>query len=282
MQNRSLYIYPHIAIGLLLGLIFYFTFTPILKVDSYVMVLKSSLTATLYLVALLLIEATVMSQAFAKLESKQLVINYIGLALLFVLITVGGGLLLSRWIWDDLKELFYPSIGIEVVLSLLIFTSALLCYLRIFTTTDAASLSEIDEESGPNCVDEVELPNKEEIVVSPTLTTTEYIERITVKDGQKIDIIPISDILQIQANGDYVLIQTLEKKFIKEQTMKSLEEQLPTDQFVRIHRSNIVNVSYIARVEQYGKQSQLLKMQNGLQIKISVSGYKRLKEVLGL
>lgn len=281
MQNRSLYIYPHIAIGLLLGLIFYFTFTPILKVDSYVMMFKSSLTAALYLVALLLVEATVVSQAFAKLEPKQQVINYIGLAVLFLLITVGGGLLLSRWIWNDLKEFFYPIIGIEVVVSLLIFTTALLCYLRIFTATNAVDPSEIDEEQSLDCVDDKESPNKE-IVTLPTLTTTEYIERITVKDGQKIDIIPISDILQIQANGDYVLIQTLEKKFIKEQTMKSLEEQLPADQFVRIHRSNIVNVAYIARVEQYGKQSQLLKMQNGLQIKISVNGYKRLKEVLGL
>ena len=91
-----------------------------------------------------------------------------------------------------------------------------------------------------------------------------------------------TEVLYLQADGDYVQIITAQGKYLKEQTMKSFEEQLPENQFVRVHRSVIVNVEMISRIELYEKQNQLLTLKNGQQIKTSPSGYKALRMVLNL
>lgn len=111
---------------------------------------------------------------------------------------------------------------------------------------------------------------------------SEQIEHVAVKNGQKIDIIPIAEIIHLQAEGDYVMIHSTKGRFLKEQTMKSFELQLPSNRFVRVHRSNIINIDYIAQIELYEKQSQIIKLKNGTQVKISSNGYKQLKKVLGL
>ncbi|MDR1552046.1 MAG: LytTR family transcriptional regulator DNA-binding domain-containing protein [Prevotellaceae bacterium] len=112
-------------------------------------------------------------------------------------------------------------------------------------------------------------------------TDVEKLEHIAVKSGQNIHVIIVSDILYLQAFGDYVHIFTDSGKYLKEQTMKYFETNLP-QQFVRIHRSYIVNIKAISRIELYEKQSQLLTLKNGHQIKISSTGYKLLKQKLNL
>lgn len=107
------------------------------------------------------------------------------------------------------------------------------------------------------------------------------IDRISVKDGSRIHIIPLSDLVYIEASGDYMTLFTAGKQFIKEQTMKSLASQLPPG-FVRIHRSIIVNSAFIARIELYEKQSYRLRLKNGQYLKVSAGGYKLLKEQLML
>ena len=87
------------------------------------------------------------------------------------------------------------------------------------------------------------------------LPQEESIDRITVKDGSRIHIIKVEDLLYIQACGDYATLVTSDGEYIKEQTMKNFETHLPADNFVRIHRSSIVNVTQISRVEQYGKET---------------------------
>jgi hypothetical protein len=109
----------------------------------------------------------------------------------------------------------------------------------------------------------------------------EYVKRFTVRNGQKIKFIPIEDILYLQADGDYVAIYTAEGHWLKEQTMKYAEEQLPPDRFIRIHRSYIVNVNRISRIERYGEQQQVI-LHNGMKIKISAAGYRTLRQQLGL
>lgn len=86
------------------------------------------------------------------------------------------------------------------------------------------------------------------------LPQEESIDRITVKDGSRIHIIKVEDLLYIQVCGDYATLVTPDGEYIKEQTMKYFETHLPADNFVRIHRSSIVNVTQISRVEQYGKR----------------------------
>lgn len=117
---------------------------------------------------------------------------------------------------------------------------------------------------------------------APIIAETEkrsLIDKISIKDGSNIVIVKLSEVLFIQAYGDYVLIHSDTGKYIKEQTMKFYELNLPGE-FVRIHRSCIVNAEKIARVEQYGKESYNVYLKNGMSLKASSSGYKLLKERL--
>lgn len=109
-----------------------------------------------------------------------------------------------------------------------------------------------------------------------------HIDHLTVKNGAKIVVVEFDDILYFEADGDYVEIYTSNGMLIKELTMKSLMQQLPIGQFVRVHRSYIVNVKAIARIELYKKQQQLLILKNGAEIKTSPNGYRELKVRLGL
>ena len=86
----------------------------------------------------------------------------------------------------------------------------------------------------------------------------------------------------MKAESDYVHIFTEKGKYLKEQTMKFFEENLLPSRFVRVHRSYIVNVDAISRVELYEKQTQLLTLKNGMQIRMSQAGYKLLKSILKL
>jgi two-component system, LytTR family, response regulator len=106
--------------------------------------------------------------------------------------------------------------------------------------------------------------------------------RIAVRTGQKIRIIPVSDILFIESDGDYVQIHTAENHYLKEKTMKYFETHLDENQFVRAHRSYIVNVEQIKGIELYEKESWVIQLPNKESIKVSSSGYKALKRVLNL
>jgi len=106
-----------------------------------------------------------------------------------------------------------------------------------------------------------------------------YADKITVRAGNGIKVIPVDDLLYIQAEGDYVSFVTDKGAWLKEETMKHVQEILSPSRFVRIHRSFIVNVAKINRIERYGQQ-QLIILNNGKSIRISVSGYRTLKETL--
>lgn len=107
-------------------------------------------------------------------------------------------------------------------------------------------------------------------------------ERIVVKTAGKIKIIPIPEILYLEAADDYVKIQTKERSFLKNKTMSFFENTLPQDQFVRTHRSYILNVQEITRIDPYEKENHLAILRSGARIPVSKSGYGKLKEVLGL
>lgn len=111
---------------------------------------------------------------------------------------------------------------------------------------------------------------------------TECLQRVAVKSGTKIEIIAASNITFIESEGDYVMIHTKEGKFLKEKTMKYFEQHLDTDTFIRIHRSFIININEISRIELFEKESYLVKLKTGEQVKASNAGYKALKEMLKL
>ena len=90
------------------------------------------------------------------------------------------------------------------------------------------------------------------------------------------------ELIYIQACGDYVMLITPSGEYLKEQTMKYFETHLPPETFVRVHRSTIVNVTQISRVELFGKETYQLLLKNGVKLRVSLSGYRLLKERLGL
>jgi two-component system, LytTR family, response regulator len=113
-------------------------------------------------------------------------------------------------------------------------------------------------------------------------TAGEIIHRIAVKIKHNVHVIPTQDILFIEAEGDYVMIHTAAGKYLKEKTMKYFETHLDPALFTRIHRSFIVNLNIIARLELYDKEQYVVKLKDGTTLKASSAGYKTLKEKLNL
>jgi two-component system LytT family response regulator len=110
----------------------------------------------------------------------------------------------------------------------------------------------------------------------------EPLTRVAVKDRQQIHVIPVHAIYYLEAEGDYVQLHTANGRFLKEKTMKYFEANLPPQQFVRIHRSCIVNVDEVAKIELFEKETYRVHLKNGATLKASSSGYKLLKETVRL
>jgi two-component system LytT family response regulator len=123
---------------------------------------------------------------------------------------------------------------------------------------------------------------KAQELINSTFPKKEEQHRIVVKSGNNIRIIPVQDIHFIEAYDDYVKINIADDCFLKKKTMQYFEESLNPDQFVRVHRSFIIQLSNITRIELAGKDSHIALLKNGVKIPLSKSGYAKLKEILGL
>lgn len=110
----------------------------------------------------------------------------------------------------------------------------------------------------------------------------EQTQRVVVKEQGEIKIIPLERILFLEAADDYVKVHTKEKYYLKYQTMARFEQQLPAQQFVRIHRSHIVNVSFINKIELLEKEQYTVLLNNGQNLPVSKTGYAKLKTFLGI
>lgn len=212
---------------------------------------------------------------FKALDIRQRFVNYFVLGLLFTAIWQGLSFLALYAVMGEnqMEEITNVSYT-KAILSFLIYP-IVTHYLN--TKIDKEQIFDpINEEA-----DEIASSSKTTENV-PETEGLEKLERIVVKTGQKLNVIAISEIVYFQAEGDYVRIFTDTNKFLKEDTIKYFQTHLPENQFVRVHRSYLVNVSKILRIELYGKQNQQLTLSNGDKLKISASGYKRLREVLNL
>ena len=108
----------------------------------------------------------------------------------------------------------------------------------------------------------------------------QYLERIVVKDGSRVHIIPVSKLDYAEAQDDYVALAVEGKKHLKQQTLSNLEKALDPERFLRIHRSYIVNLDRLGKVEPYGKDTHVVVLTTGAQLPVSRSGYARLREIL--
>lgn len=108
----------------------------------------------------------------------------------------------------------------------------------------------------------------------------QYLDRVVVRDGASVTIIPVAKIDYAEAQDDYVAIAADGKKHLKQQTISSLEAALDPSRFLRIHRSYIVNLERVAKIEPYAKDSHIAVLRNGTQLPVSRAGYARLRAFL--
>lgn len=106
--------------------------------------------------------------------------------------------------------------------------------------------------------------------------------RVVVKINGKIKIIPVQDIHYLEAADDYVKVVTQEGAFLKNKTMAFFEKTLDMQQFARVHRSYILNVNQVTRIEPYEKENHLAMLKSGAKVPVSKTGYPKLKLALGL
>ena len=109
----------------------------------------------------------------------------------------------------------------------------------------------------------------------------EYLERIVVKTGSKISIIPVRKLYWLEAQDDYVMLHSKDGDFLKQKTMKYFESHLDAKEVVRTHRSYIVRISIIKQIELIGKESYRIILTNGQSLPVSRTGHAKLKAILG-
>lgn len=241
-----------------------FAFSWLVSFSYFTLFLDAFLDAIFLAVLSVLLNRAIVFGNYVTLGIYQRLINYIALGLLTLGVWIGLSLLSSYLVFgnENSKEL-WSMIPIKVFIGMLVYILIVqFIHYRI----------EYDEPEEEEDVISIDKNNAEEV--------TEILDRVVVKIGQKIHVINVSDIIYIQSDGDYVQIFTQENHFLKEETMKYFEIHLPSAIFVRIHRSYIVNVEKILRIELYEKKNQILTLTNGHKIKASASGYKLLREAL--
>jgi two-component system LytT family response regulator len=107
------------------------------------------------------------------------------------------------------------------------------------------------------------------------------LERVLIREEGRVVVLPVERIDYIEAQDDYLSFASAGKRHRKQQTLTELETQLDRARFVRIHRSFLLNIDRLARIELYGKDSWLAILNDGIKLPVSRTGYTRLKELIG-
>jgi two-component system LytT family response regulator len=106
------------------------------------------------------------------------------------------------------------------------------------------------------------------------------LERVVIRDGGQVHVLPVTKIDYVEAQDDYVAFKSGGRSFLKEQTLGDLEAALDPRQFVRVHRSYVLNIERLSKVELYAKDSRVAILADGTKLPISRAGYQRLQRVL--
>ena len=270
--NNKLKAVNYILLWLVYGVAHFYVFSKFTSFEVKILLADSVIYTFLYAVTGVLLMFVLKYARLGNLNVFQRNLNYFGLCVIAISIVVGVSFLLVSAISENQADaMLYKLVPLRIFTSLLIFCLVITSY-RLKLPDSAEDLP-----------DEINLPETEEFTANEIIPDTrEYIDRIAVKNGQNIHVIPVHEIYCMKAESDYVHIFTEKGKYLKEQTMKFFEENLLPSRFVRVHRSYIVNVDAISRVELYEKQTQLLMLKNGMQIRMSQAGYKLLKSILKL
>jgi hypothetical protein len=185
-------------------------------------------------------------------------------------IWLGLGYLFTRYgilsQYPQYSQSFLGILPVRLLFGLLIYIIFVLVYDLFLSVSEIKAQKEVMEETE----------------TGSDSAPVEKLTRISVKKHQEIHFIPVNRIQYIEANGDYVLIYTDESKYLKDRTMKYWETHLPDDLFVRIHRSFIINIEWIAKIELFEKETYKVQLKNGNSLKASSAGYKLLKQKMQL
>lgn len=119
-----------------------------------------------------------------------------------------------------------------------------------------------------------------EELVAEARPRTGPLERVLIRDGSQVHVIPVDRIDYVEAQDDYVCFKADGRNYLKDQTMAAVEASLDPNRFVRIHRSYILNIDRIARVELYAKDSRVAILRDGRRLPVSRAGYARLSKLL--
>jgi two-component system LytT family response regulator len=106
------------------------------------------------------------------------------------------------------------------------------------------------------------------------------LDRILVRDRANVYILAVEDVVYFEAQDDYVGIHTREGSFLKKETLSRLEKLLDERLFIRIHRSYLLNISFLNKIEPYTKDSRIAILQGGQTLPVSRSGYTKLLRLL--
>ena len=117
-------------------------------------------------------------------------------------------------------------------------------------------------------------------LVAESRKTMPPLERILIRDGSKVHVIPTRKIDYVEAQDDYVCIKCEGKEFLKQETLSRLEKNLNPQLFVRIHRSYILNLDRLKKLELFTKDSRIAFLTDGTRLPVSKAGYARLKPLL--
>ena len=117
-------------------------------------------------------------------------------------------------------------------------------------------------------------------LVSESRKTASPLERILIRDGSRVHVIPAAKIDYLEAQDDYVCIKCRGKEYLKQETLNDLENSLDPHQFVRIHRSYVLNLDRLKKLELFTKDSRIAVLTDGARLPVSKSGYARLKPLL--
>jgi two-component system LytT family response regulator len=108
----------------------------------------------------------------------------------------------------------------------------------------------------------------------------QFLERLLVKDGAQVHVLPVERVDWLEAQDDYVAIHVAGKIHLKPQPLAEVASQLDPARFVRIHRSYVLNLERLARLELYAKDSRVAILTDGKELPVSRTGYTRLRELM--
>ena len=220
-------------------------------------------------IGLLAIAGYLYGYVFEAIHSRQM---YLLLSSLVQIICLAGAWETESWLQQEAIWDFSVTIPLRLTLGVSAWIILSMWY-HIYNLEEQSLEESIEPDEPEYSINEISLAKPDEEIM---------LDRISVKDGSRIHIIHLDELLYLQACGDYVTLFTSTGQYIKEQTMKYFEMHLPAEIFVRIHRSCIVNMEQILRIELFGKENYQVRLKNDVCLRASLSGYKLLKERLSL